>query len=56
MDTEELLVELEDIRECVRSHWRSMKSSREEELFSRVRSELDMLILTVRQRGKNDDI
>ncbi len=56
METQELLVELEDIRESVRSHWRSMKSMREEEVFNRVRRELDTLILAVRQREMNNDI
>ncbi len=50
METEELLVELESIRESVQSHWRSMKHEREEEIFKRVRKELDALILTVQQR------
>ncbi len=50
METEELLVELESIRESVESHWRSMKSKREEEVFNRARRELDALIFTVRQR------
>ena len=50
METEELLVELESIRESVQSHWRSMKHEREEEIFRRVRKELDALILTVQQR------
>jgi len=50
METEELLVELESIRESFQSHWRSIKSKREEEVFNRARIELDALIFTVRQR------
>jgi hypothetical protein len=53
METDELLVELEAIRESFHSHWRSMKSEREEEVFKRARRELDTLILTVRQREIN---
>ena len=53
METEELLVELEAIRESVQSHWRSMKYQREEEVFKRVGKDLDALILTIRQREMN---
>ncbi len=53
MEKEELLVELEAIRESIQSHWRSMRHDREEEVFGRVRKELDALILTVRQRDMN---
>ncbi len=53
METEELLVELEAIRESVSSHWRSMKPEREETVFKRVQEDLDTLILTVRQREIN---
>ena len=53
METEELLVELEAIRESVQSHWRSMKYEREEKVFKRVGKELDALILTIRQREMN---
>lgn len=53
METEELLVELEAIRESIQSHWRSMRQDGEEEVFGRVRKELDTLILTVRERDMN---
>jgi len=53
METEELLVELEAIRESVQCHWRSMKYQREEEVFKRVGKDLDALILTIRQREMN---
>ncbi len=53
MQTDELLIELEAIRESFQSHWRSMKSKREEEAFNRAWRELDALIFTVRQREIN---
>jgi hypothetical protein len=55
METEELLVELEAVRESFQSHGRSMKHGNEEEVFMRVWRDFDTLILTVRQRGDNDD-
>ena len=53
METEELLVEFEAIRESVQSHWRSMKYQREEEVFKKVGKDLDALILMIRQREMN---
>lgn len=53
METEELLVELEAIRESVDSHWRSMKHEREEKVFKMVQEDLDSLIMTIRQREMN---
>jgi hypothetical protein len=53
METNDLLVELEAIRESFYSHWRSMESQREVEVFKQVRKEIDTLIDTVRQRELN---
>jgi hypothetical protein len=50
MGTDELQVGLEATRESLPSHLRSMTSVTEEEIFKRVRRELDRLIFTVRQR------